>query len=317
MRRINTATARSGRFVNGNKTTGAKATQFNAEWSNGVQEEIANLIEASGLSLDGSEDQLKRIFTVLYVLEARLKSLALQKSFSGGYSKTEINGENLKMFADGDSVTDDTSLELSRLLLRFLMTVSNGKVALDVEPLGFSFKCGNDDSLNQCASITFDPTTGGIVISSLGGIVCSGKIHALSDIEGDVYTDFINPTEERKTVSIGSNLGGVRLRGQVSVSGELEAVNVPKDFVDVSDLDLTDTDVVHALLSENLWTEGQVKRFLNNTSSVKSMPIYTDSSGTFRNVSLPSTCYVTFVCAGFYTNPYRNNDKYAILVQGA
>lgn len=115
MRRINTSTSINGRFRNGNKSTGTKATQFNAEWCNAVQEEICKLIEAAGLTVDGSEDQLKRIFTVLYVLDATLKSAAFRKTFPGGYSDAVISGEKLLMDAHGDSVTDLSSSELSRM----------------------------------------------------------------------------------------------------------------------------------------------------------------------------------------------------------
>ena len=48
MKRINTPTASSGMFVDGNPLTGTKGTQFNAEWPNQVQEEICKLIEAAG-----------------------------------------------------------------------------------------------------------------------------------------------------------------------------------------------------------------------------------------------------------------------------
>lgn len=39
MKRIDTPTAVSGRFVDGNKTTGRKATQFSAEWCNHIAKE--------------------------------------------------------------------------------------------------------------------------------------------------------------------------------------------------------------------------------------------------------------------------------------
>lgn len=336
MKRISTPTAVQHKFVDGNKDTGLKPTQFNAEWPNMVQEELCKLIEAAGQTVGGSDDQLAKIFTVLYVLEATLKSVALQKSFTGGYSRTEISGENLKMFAEGDAVTDDSSFELSRLLLNFMKSVTGGKTACEIDPLGVHFKSGSGDTLDEHATITYDSSTGHITISA-EGITFSGKIYAASDIEGDINTDNINPTDASHAVNIGSATGGVNLNGPVIVLDKLKlnlieayqtanpieiksivkAVNLPNDFVDVSDLDLTDTDVLHGLLAENLWTVGQVKRFLNNTSSAKTMSIYIDTSGTFKNnVSIPSNCYVTFVCTGFYTNPYRSNNKYAVFVQG-
>lgn len=137
MRRINTATARNGRFVNGNKTTGTKATQFNAEWCNTLQEEIANLIEASGLSLDGSENQLKRLFTSLFMLDATLKSATLRKGFSGGYSDAVIDGEKIRMEAAGESVTDPSCSELSRMRLLLQKSERSGSARrVEITPTG-------------------------------------------------------------------------------------------------------------------------------------------------------------------------------------
>ncbi len=45
MKRINTATAVNGKFVDGNRTLGQKATQFSAEWCNTIQEELCAIVE--------------------------------------------------------------------------------------------------------------------------------------------------------------------------------------------------------------------------------------------------------------------------------
>lgn len=46
MKRINTPTASSGKFVDGNPSIGRKATQLSAEWCNNIQEELCNAIHA-------------------------------------------------------------------------------------------------------------------------------------------------------------------------------------------------------------------------------------------------------------------------------
>ncbi len=51
MKRINTPTASSGKFVDGNPSIGRKATQFSAEWCNNVQMELWNAIK----KLSGSD----------------------------------------------------------------------------------------------------------------------------------------------------------------------------------------------------------------------------------------------------------------------
>lgn len=57
MKRINTATAVNGEFVDGNRTLGQKATQFSAEWCNTIQEELCAIVELiTGASVKGSSN---------------------------------------------------------------------------------------------------------------------------------------------------------------------------------------------------------------------------------------------------------------------
>lgn len=66
MKRIDTATAVAGLFVDGDPGVPTLATRFNASWCNNVQEELAAAIEAAGLTLDGGDtDQLQEAIRVL------------------------------------------------------------------------------------------------------------------------------------------------------------------------------------------------------------------------------------------------------------
>ena len=57
MKRINTATAVNGMFVDGNRTLGQKATQFSAEWCNTIQEELCAIVELiTGATVTGSSN---------------------------------------------------------------------------------------------------------------------------------------------------------------------------------------------------------------------------------------------------------------------
>lgn len=358
MKRISTPTAVQHKFVDGNKDTGLKPTQFNAEWFNMVQEELCQLIEAAGQTVGGSDDQLAKIFTVLYVLEATLKSVALQKSFTGGHSRTEVSGENLKMFAEGDAVTDDSSFELSRLLLNFMKSSSSGALITEISPAHFSVKASgssdaveleilNDrilfksgDPLAQHASIVYDPTTGNLTITGIGGITLDDKLYAVLGLVGDLETDSITPetTDTPTPVAIGSVAGGVQLvgrtigfKGKVStneieaedanypvwVKAILKATNVPNDFVSVDSITNNDPASSRTLLVESVWQVGQVKRFLNTQSSDKVIWIYTDTSGGHRTITIPAHCYVTVACTGIYTNTYLDNEKFAVLAAEA
>lgn len=66
MKRISTSTAIQNRFVDGNKSTGRKATQFSAEWCNQIQEELANLLELNGITLGASEHQIFDLFAKFF-----------------------------------------------------------------------------------------------------------------------------------------------------------------------------------------------------------------------------------------------------------
>ena len=81
MKRINTATAVNGKFVDGNRTLGQKATQFSAEWCNAIQEELCAIVElitgaaVTGLSNHEVIDALNgdRTFRSVKVGSAELK----------------------------------------------------------------------------------------------------------------------------------------------------------------------------------------------------------------------------------------------------
>ena len=354
MKRISTSTAVQNKFVDGNKDTGLKPTKLNAEWFNQVQEEICKLLEAAGITVGGSDNQLTQLFTTLFVLEAAFKSIALKKFFSGGYSQTNINGENLKMLAEGTSVTDNSSVELSRLLMKFMKSSASGALITEISPAHFSVKASgssdaveleilNDrilfksgDPLAQHASIVYDPTTGNLTITGIGGITLGDKLYAVFGLVGDLETDFITPatTDTPTPVTIGSVAGGVQLvgrtigfKGKVStneieaedanypvwVKAILKATNVPNDFVSVDSITNNDPASSRTLLVESAWTVGQVKRFLNTQSSDKVIWIYVDTSGGNRSITIPAHCFVTVACTGIYTNTYLDNEKFAVL----
>lgn len=81
MKRISTATAVNGMFVDGNRTLGQKATQFSAEWCNTIQEELCAIVElitgeaVTGLSNHEVIDALNgnRTFNSVKVGSAELK----------------------------------------------------------------------------------------------------------------------------------------------------------------------------------------------------------------------------------------------------
>ena len=112
MKRINTATAVNGMFVDGNRTLGQKATQFSAEWCNAVQEELCAIVElitgaaVTGLSNHEVIDALNgdRTFSSVKVGSAELKVVSgLGVSLSNLAALSAGVIEALTMFKVGDS----------------------------------------------------------------------------------------------------------------------------------------------------------------------------------------------------------------------
>lgn len=70
MKRIRTASAVSNQFVDGNPNIGQTATQFSAEWCNGLQESVAQVIEGAGLTLPTGDmaDDYAQLLTAIQSL---------------------------------------------------------------------------------------------------------------------------------------------------------------------------------------------------------------------------------------------------------
>ena len=203
MKRISTSTAVQNKFVDGNKATGQKATQFNAEWCNQVQEEICNLLEAAGVAVGGNDHQLKDLLTVLFVLDLKIKSMMCKKTITGGQSTVTSDGETISIGASGNGITDDSAAELSRLLLKLFKTSSGNSLQSEVAPehvavkqVGdgnatilvellkdrISFKSGSGNSLTEIGSIVYNSTTGKMIFNGVNGIDFANAVSTASGI---------------------------------------------------------------------------------------------------------------------------------------
>lgn len=198
MKRISTATSVNNKFVDGDKSTGRKATQLNAEWYNQVQEEICKLLESAGITVGAgdADNQLVQMFTQLFVLQAAFKSVTCKKGFEGGYSLVEIDGETLAMSASGNSVTDNSSLTVSRLLQKFQKSISGGgSLSTEMSPSAILVKATgsgdavyvveikNDrilfksgDPLTERASIVYNGSDGSLEIDLNGVKITNDRI---------------------------------------------------------------------------------------------------------------------------------------------
>ena len=129
MKRINTPTAENGRFVDGNRTIGKSATQFNAEWCNQVQEELWNTIKGlSGADPTGESEEELKLSLLGFVAALGLKSVELRKSTSGSNAvfKVLVEGDKISVSAEGDGLGGDNShSQISRSSISFEKSTQN------------------------------------------------------------------------------------------------------------------------------------------------------------------------------------------------
>lgn len=100
MRRITTATravdlfgvGKSG-FKDGNLGLGVAPTDFNADWPNQIQEEIANVIEAAGITLNGA-DLTQLVQAIRLVTPGRLLRTTVYKRVAGVQNVSVDGGAN-------------------------------------------------------------------------------------------------------------------------------------------------------------------------------------------------------------------------------
>lgn len=293
MKRIDTKTAVNGRFIDGNKITGQKATQFDASWCNEIQEELANLVESAGINLDDSENQLARIFTALYVLELTAKSGSFRKSFEGGFSSTAVDGENIRMQAEGTSVDDDSSVELSRLALFFEKTQGGGlsKVVIRPDSIKIRYTTNLDETIetevdyDQIKTVRLIGLTAvsengrKLIVDStleIGGVENSSRGANLV-VNGDTAC------KQRATV------------GRLNLSSGSAFLSTANDLV-LTSLFVTSSDVIQP-------KEGDFVVVENTSSSNVKITLQYDVIDNVRKSRLAEIqpgCSMAFVCAGSY-----------------
>ena len=310
MKRISTSTAVQNKFVDGNKATGQKATQFNAEWCNQVQEEICNLLEAAGVTVGGNDHQLKDLLTVLFVLDLKLKSMMCKKTVTGGQSTVTSDGETISISASGNGITDDSAAELSRLLLKLFKTSSGNSLQSEVSPehvavkqVGagnatilvellkdrLSFKSGSGNSLTEIGSIVYNSTTGKMIFNGVNGIDFANAVSTASGITfkkgfsggtSDVTADGekILMSAEGSSVSDNSSseLSRMLLKFLKSTSGGSLQTEMSPSHVMVKSIGAGDANVIVDILNDRISFKSGSGNSVNEFASF----VYDPSTGT-------------------------------------
>lgn len=232
MKRISTATAVQNRFVDGNKSTGQKATQFSAEWCNQIQEEIAGLLEGNGITLGGSENQLFGLFSKIFsvgfgaiemkksgefesikiALDPEQKYIVISKTQRGGMtSQVAIGPDYIRQLSSGL-----LGIAISGGMLKIVSPDGTQTIAqLSYGNDKFSIDHGLDVSGNVNATGPIKSTGGAVVGKSLeataGGVQATGDI---STSNGNLSGKNVNATGNIQTTN-----------GNVSASGDVTAKN--------------------------------------------------------------------------------------------
>lgn len=293
MKRIDTSTSVDGRFVDGDKISGRRATQFSAGWCNAIQEEISNLIESAGIALDGSEDQLKRIFTVLFILELSAKSCTFRKSFEGGYSDIVINGENINLDANGSSVDDNSNVNLSRLLMSFTKTQGGGTSKVEIRPdsIKVMYTTGVDETI--ITEIDYDQIK---TIKLVGQTAVSEHGRKLI-VDSTLEIGGVAGSQNGENIVVN---GDSTLKKRASV-GRLKLDSGSAYIVTGNDLLLTSLFVTSS--STILPEEGDVVVVRNSSNSNIKITLQYDVVENVRKariVEIYPECSMAFVCSGSY-----------------
>ena len=321
MKRISTSTAVQNKFVDGNKATGQKATQFNAEWCNQVQEEICSLLEAAGVTVGGNDHQLKDLFTVLFVLDLTLKSMVCKKTITGGQSTVTSDGEKISIGASGSGITDDSAAELSRMLLKLFKTSSGNTLQSEVSPehvaikqVGagnatilvellkdrISFKSGSGNSLTEIGSIVYNSTTGKMIFNGVNGIDFANAVSTASGIAfkksfsggtSDVTADGekISMSAEGSSVSDNSSseLSRMLLKFLKSSSGGVLQTEMSPSHVEVKSVGANEANVIVEVLNDRISFKSGSRNSVEEHASI----VYDSSTG---NITISGIGGITF-----------------------
>lgn len=104
MHKIDSAGQVDGRFVAGNPITGTPPTSFTADWSNAVQEEIANVIVGAGIDLDKA-DNTQLLLAINALIDAKLQNFTgTGGTDTSGGTSSNANGTSFQVNAIGDLI---------------------------------------------------------------------------------------------------------------------------------------------------------------------------------------------------------------------
>lgn len=208
MHRIDTATAVDGRFVNKDPYHSIRATKLNAEWFNSVQEEICNLLEDNGVTLDSDNDeQLSSLFgqvlSGVYSAQGHRNKVAIS---AAGVAVRQNNVDVIALDADSEEIR---------------CQLPDGKLTL-IDADGISSEAGLFDSLGVNNVLTLGHN----------GLSFLPVDSNDPSVAGAVYTGnlSIGSTTSEKNLSVFGSLNVLRagnFGGMVSMNGGAYFGSVP------------------------------------------------------------------------------------------
>lgn len=265
MKRINTPTASSGKFVDGNPSIGRKATQLSAEWCNNVQEELCNAIHAlTGADPTGAAEMNELgaalggiVGKVLvsdedtspnYLLFKLVNANATGAIGDVGFVQVDTNG-GLKLKAvimDGriqprhiaNKTLDESCIkdgEITRPLMA-LQSVGGGNLAVSVVSRNVNVAVNSGETKTKICDLESHVRSGGLVDINVkvgyegSGYVPSGVSLTVEDESGRIVCSW--------SVNDGGSISGVHSKrmvgkdnGIVGVSGEMFSLYINNGLI--------------------------------------------------------------------------------------
>lgn len=184
MQRIATSTAVDGGFVAGNPVSGQLATRFSPAWCNAVQEEIAGVIEAAGLTLDVNDNAqlVEAMDTIIREVVAEAQTIYLGPADFGlvltGLDTTYYSPLNGRVYS---TITDSSNYNWLMPL-----PVQPGKTITNVTVKGSAATTGvltvilksrvGTANLTTVTTLTLNSSSGGSASATLTKTLAAGEM---------------------------------------------------------------------------------------------------------------------------------------------
>lgn len=273
-----------------------RGTKFNAEWCNAVQEELANFIEAAGLTLDADDsEQLWKALLAVFATGVTLGNSTVVGG-SGNSSQARLKHTGLGVFADGVNVelgAENIELVRGQKSAHIGSKVESNNIVVTVDEIVELAKNLIVKGLLKIeGNAQFDGSVGITGALNVGGAVRSegGFSGGISGRDGEsanyqlIRADQILPRTNGGRISISGD--NINLSGVLSglFSGTIAGSWIPGESVYFKYA----MDMVNPVTQMQDLPDGTVGIFYNKNSSATYIIQWWDMDHTQRSKTVPS-----------------------------